>query len=221
MKNLPVTLVVFLTLIHGISAAGPQVFEKSEDGGFVDAEFAAHSIEKRPDGSLFVHAVSHVGVEEVGFQVVVPSKWTEWKPKDFPETLYRGMVTIKSAGKQTEAFVRALARAYRQPVPKFEFSAITLTAISLAGEPWKADFVPVKLKLFCESEKDGEYAEIYLNFDLLHHIVQFHEKDPEYRKAVLRLLSAGVANHATEPAPPNQAGSPSGEQLPSASGGLK
>jgi hypothetical protein len=194
-------ILVALSLFSRASAAQPEVFEKSEDGGFVDAEFRAQNIKTRPDGSLLVSAISHADSDEVGFEVLVPPRWVEWKPKDYPEVMYRSVVVIKSSGKKTEAFVRALAKAYGLQAPKFEFRAIALTAISLAGDPRKVDSMPVKLKLFCESERAGEYAEIYLNFDLSHHIVQLHEKDPEYRRAVLRLLSAKEANQPPEPTP--------------------
>jgi hypothetical protein len=155
-------ILVALSLFSRASAAQPEVFEKSEDGGFVDAEFRAQNIKTRPDGSLLVSAISHADSDEVGFEVLVPPRWVEWKPKDYPEVMYRSVVVIKSSGKKTEAFVRALAKAYGLQAPKFEFRAIALTAISLAGDPRKVDSMPVKLKLFCESERAGEYAEIYL-----------------------------------------------------------
>jgi len=45
------------------------------------------------------------------------------------------------------------------------------------------------MKVFYESRKEEEYAEAFVNIDLQHGVVQFHEKDPDYRKAVIAFLS--------------------------------
>jgi hypothetical protein len=50
------------------------------------------------------------------------------------------------------------------------------------------------LKLFYEPAEDDpkhddHYAEHYLNIDLATKLIQFHEKDPEYRPAVIHALT--------------------------------
>ena len=177
------------------------MFDKSEDGGFVDADFIAQSIETSSDGVVSIAALSHSGSEEVGFLVVIPTQWVPWKPKDLGVVWYRGTVTIKSAGKSTEAFVRALAKAYGKAAPPFALTERQLTAIALGGDPRNAYAGKVELKLFCESERENEYAEIYLNFDLSKRVVELHEKDPEYRVAVLKFFSEKPANLSPKPTP--------------------
>lgn len=188
MNSMLRTLVISLVFISAAHAGDPpQLFAKSED--FADAELLAQKIEKNPDGSLSIIASAQAGTEKVAFQILLPKEWKPWKPEGVPATFYQGDVTIKSLGKETEAFVQALAKAYGQKAEKFEFTQVTLAAISLKGDPKQAAEVPIKLKLFYESEKEDEYAEFFLNLDLPHGVVQFQEKDLEYRKAIIRFLS--------------------------------
>ncbi|OHE79136.1 MAG: hypothetical protein A3G75_04045 [Verrucomicrobia bacterium RIFCSPLOWO2_12_FULL_64_8] len=189
--SLPLLFLWFtLTCVAAAAADLPQLFAKSE-AGFADAELKAQKVEKDASGGLVVTAAAKAGPEDVAFQVVLSVQWSTSKPQGFPGPLHRGTVTIKSAGKPTEAFVRALAKAYGQKFERSAMSEVTLTALSLEGDPRKALTSLVKLKLFYESAKEEEYAEVYLNLDLLHGVVQFHEKDPEYRKAVVGFLSRG------------------------------
>jgi hypothetical protein len=182
---------VFISLaLASLSFAAelPQLFENSE-AGFADAQLAAGKVVVADDGSIAVTAVARVGKEDAGFRVILSPKWELWKPAGFPGSLYRGTVRIEGLGPSTEVFVRALAKAYGQTVDRFEFTKVTLTAISLEGDPRSVRSQPIKLKVFYETQKEAEYAEGFLNFDLPHGVVQFHEKDPEYRKAVIGYLT--------------------------------
>jgi len=48
----------------------------------------------------------------------------------------------------------------------------------------------VKIKVFYESDDMERYAELFTNIDLRHRVLQINEKDEEYRKPVVRALSA-------------------------------
>ena len=115
--------------------------------------------------------------------------WRASTPQGFPGPLFGGKVLIEGVGLRTEAFVRAMEKAYRRSAGSYEATFASLAAISLKGDPNKLQSEPVKLKVFFESAKESEYAEAYLNFDLPRGVVQFHEKDPGYRDAVLRFLT--------------------------------
>jgi hypothetical protein len=66
---------------------------------------------------------------------------------------------------------------------------VALTALSLVGNPGNLDAGPANIKLFHESEKDHEYAELLLNIDARARRVELREKDAEYRKAIVKLLN--------------------------------
>jgi hypothetical protein len=181
----------------GAADLPPELFAKSEPG-FADAELTARSVESSGDGSTIILAAARAGEVDVAFRLVLPPKWDAWKPEGFPGTLYRGTVRLESIGVQTESFVRALAKAYGQPVDGYEFADVTLTAITLEGDPKTVRTLPVKLKAFYESQTEGEYAEFFLNLDLPRRIVQFHEKDQDYRRAIVRFLSKKRANQGVQ-----------------------
>jgi hypothetical protein len=64
-----------------------------------------------------------------------------------------------------------------------------MTAVALEGNPSNAPDEPVRMKVFFEHDDKGRYGEVYLNIDFAAHRVQFHEKDGEYRAAVITGLS--------------------------------
>ena len=72
--------------------------------------------------------------------------------------------------------------------------SIAFAVMSLAGDPRAPEQGPVKMKLFYEPaaddpQHDEHYAEHYLNIDLAAKLIQFHEKDPEYRPAIIHALT--------------------------------
>ena len=59
--------------------------------------------------------------------------------------------------------------------------------VSLGTDPIRITEEPLKMKMFVEPEGDeNEYAEFFLNVDLRGKVVQFHEKDNEYRENLIK-----------------------------------
>jgi hypothetical protein len=73
-------------------------------------------------------------------------------------------------------------------MPSKMAASTNFTAISLEGTPAKLADGPVKLKLFYETDKDEDLAELFLNIDVPKSRVELREKDPEYRAAIVRAL---------------------------------
>jgi hypothetical protein len=67
--------------------------------------------------------------------------------------------------------------------PETEF-----TGISLEGDPRDLTKGMVKIKLFFESEKQDEYAELFTNIDLRANRLEIREKDEEYRLPIIKAL---------------------------------
>jgi hypothetical protein len=105
--------------------------------------------------------------------------------------VYSGRVTIGSLGEQSDRFLTALDQLYgtKQHVRKMG-AQTEFTAMSLGGDPTHLRTAPVKLKLFFESDDDRRYAELYLNIDVGAGTVELAEKDPDYRPAIVRALTA-------------------------------
>ena len=172
----------------GAFAALPQLFARSE-AGFSDGELRAQEVRLTADEGVTIVAAALAGREEVAVRFTLVPGWRGSTPQGFPKPLFGGKVVVESVGPRTEGFVRALAKSYRQSVGSYESTFVSLTAISLEGDPNQVRSQPVKLKVFYESPNEAEYAEAYINFDLPRGIVQFHEKDPGYRRAVIGFLT--------------------------------
>ncbi len=65
------------------------------------------------------------------------------------------------------------------------------TGITLAGDPRELSSVPVKIKLFVESEDEDRYTELYTNIDVQGRRLEIKEKDPDYRDPVMRAIGIG------------------------------
>jgi hypothetical protein len=63
-------------------------------------------------------------------------------------------------------------------------------ALSLAGNPAELANGEVKIKLFFESGAEDDYAELFASIDLRGRRLSINEKDPEYRRGVVRALRA-------------------------------
>jgi len=104
---------------------------------------------------------------------------------------YRGIVTYRSTGADSDAFIQVLDELYGTKVgPKAMGRETQFTGISLEGDPRDLAKGPVKIKLFFESDKEDAYAELFTNIELAAHRLEVREKDESYRLPVLRALQA-------------------------------
>jgi hypothetical protein len=172
------------------SPAAPEITAESDDGGFVDLGFAIRSRETLPDGSQVLHAIGLHRGREVGMAVVLGNQWKAGSlGPDVPLVTYRGTVTYRSLGATSDALLQALDELYGTRLqPTIMRQSTTFTGISLGGEPADLMKGPVKIKLFLESDDEARYAELYTNIDVTNGILQIHEKDPEYRSAIIKAL---------------------------------
>ena len=160
------------------------------DTGWHDLTFRIQHVGRLPDGTQLVRAAgSHRGVP-VAFAVLLGSAWKAGSLGPNLPT-YTGTVTVRSLGAPSNQLLRALdeiygTRRHAQTMrPRTEFSVITLE-----GDPRRLSAGPVKLKLFFESDDGTQYAELYLNIDRGQSTLELAEKDPDYRAAIVRALSA-------------------------------
>lgn len=170
----------------------PEITADSEGNEFVDLGFAIRARETLPDGSQALHAYGVHHGREVGITVILGTQWKAGSlGANVPLVTYRGTVTYRSLGTPSDALLQILDQLYGTKLqPAAMRPTTTFTAISLGGEPADLAKGPAKIKLFFESDAEDRYAELYTNIDLANGVLQIHEKDPEYRLALIKALQA-------------------------------
>ena len=166
--------------------APPEITSESEDY-FHDLVFYIREHSRSADGSVSLRVAGlHKGAA-VGFEVVVVSGWKGGGESSIVR--HWGSVAYRSTGAESDAFIRALDDLYETRTGATKMIAErNFTAAALTGNPMNVEHEGVRLKLFRESEVDGEYAEFYTNFDLGLRRLELHEKDPAYRRAVVKAM---------------------------------
>ncbi|APV48832.1 hypothetical protein BWI17_03555 [Betaproteobacteria bacterium GR16-43] len=183
MRSLLLAIAVLLASASAFpDAAKPQMVKPKDAADFVDVDMGI----KSSAGQSFVAWSTYKG-KPVSFQVELGVKW-EAMPGG-PVTMSMGTVTLRSRGAESDAFVQGLAELYGQPSAKLKMAPeVRFTALSLKGTPGDIAGKPLELKLFFEGK--GPRAEAYGNIDIARGRFEFHEKDPEYRSALVAALTA-------------------------------
>ncbi|ULT23240.1 hypothetical protein KUH03_29100 [Sphingobacterium sp. E70] len=91
----------------------------------------------------------------------------------------------------SDNFTRALSTLFKTEASSFKMlDTIGSTAFVLSGQPEYFDEEYIKTKIFFDdtNEKDS-YAEWYVNIDLKNRILELREKDQEYRKNIINVLT--------------------------------
>jgi len=171
--------------------APPEVTSE-EEAGFHDLVFYLQEHKLLPDGSQSIRVSGKHKGRPLGLEVVLGPKWRAGTlGKDIPLVTYRGIVTYRSTGADSDAFVQVLDELYGTKLgPNAMGREIQFTGISLEGDPRDLAKGPVKIKLFFDPGKQDDYAELFTNIELGPHRLEVHEKDEEYRSPVVRALQA-------------------------------
>lgn len=106
-------------------------------------------------------------------------------------TFYWGNANIISVGAESDAFINQVAKLYgvNGAVKKFK-NKIPAQVVGLANDPRKMDSMPIKMKFFLSPDADESlYSEIFINIDLKKKVLEFNEKDPEYRLPLVRSIA--------------------------------
>jgi len=181
---------IFATIFGRSSTALRPVRSVGEEGGFVDLDLPLAKFSW--DDASPARAIARGTFEKrvLSFAVDVHPEWKAQPLEGGGGTFYWGRVMLRSLGSESDAFVALLARLYAQPtVARSMVKELTAEAVGLNSDPRQMKMLPVSMKLFFSSEVQERYAEVYLNIDVAAKLVQFREKDPEYRQNVVQALS--------------------------------
>lgn len=105
-------------------------------------------------------------------------------------------ISLQSIGSRSDYLLQTLYQLYKQTVDTTATFAksIYVTYVNLkefakavAGQEGHYTAAN-EYKLFFEGKGDEEYAELYLNINLVDNWIELREKDEEYRPIVLRFL---------------------------------
>jgi len=172
-------------------AAPPDVTSEAEEG-YHDLVFYVQEHKRLPDGSESIRGLgTHMG-RQLGLEVILSPTWPACSlGKDVPIVAHRGIVSYRSTGADSDAFVQVLDELYgTKLIPKAMGNETRFTGISLEGDPSDLAKGPVKIKLFFESGGQDDYAELFTNIDLAARRLEVREKDESYRSQVIRALRA-------------------------------
>ena len=160
-----------------------------EEGWGADIRLSIISISESDTAKLFT-AISTYEGKRLGLLVSVPKK------KEGDKGFGSG-ITLKSIGVESDNLLIVLSKLYKQKVDttlKFT-SSVSVTYVNLDefakrlgaedGGQYKTEN---QYKLFYEGEKEGDYAEIYLNINRTEHWIELKEKDEEYRPVIIKFL---------------------------------
>jgi hypothetical protein len=107
-------------------------------------------------------------------------------------------LTFKSTGANSDNFIQLLSRLYKEKIDTSQkfINVTTADCIDMGGyidslnEQDSSNYTtPAQYKLFLRDNKEGYYAELYLEINENEHWIEIGEKDTENRPSVIALLS--------------------------------
>ncbi len=152
----------------------------ASDTAWHDLTFDIQQTGKLSDGAYLLRAAGTYRTVPVALAIVLSPTWKEGRlGSDVPLVTYTGTVKIRSLGEQSDHLLTAIDQVYGTALHPHSMSR--QTEFTIDG--------PVKIKLFFESNDESRYAELYLNIDVGATRLELAEKDPDYRRAIVRALS--------------------------------
>ena len=174
------------------SSAGeypPASFGKED--GFIDISLSISKHETLPNGARRFVLKNRLNEQNVSFVLEISPQWQVKPTENSDITFYWGNANIISVGAESDAFINQVAKLYgvNGAVKKFK-NKIPAQVVGLANDPRKMDSMPIKMKFFLSPDADESlYSEIFINIDLKKKVLEFNEKDPEYRLPLVRSIA--------------------------------
>jgi hypothetical protein len=172
----------------------PLKFEEviiDQEEGFFDIDFYIASCDLNNDGTISVSVRNEMKGKPVEFTLCFENKWNKKEIENSDNFFYWGKGKFINTGEYTDNFLKTLASCYCVPVKTPDNNkAIEAVIVGLANDPASMTSQAVDMKFFfnSDSEKQELYSEVYINVNIPERILQFHEKDPEYREPLIRSL---------------------------------
>jgi hypothetical protein len=198
-------LLLLLAFLSAIAVADPRmktdaqgnpVLDQFSEEGFVDCVFRIADLVETPSTYEFRMLASHNG-QLVGLRVAVVKGIKAGFDADVKldkAHVYRNGVVFHRSGPESDRLMASLSALYGKPKPAARMvDEASFTAIALHQGDLDIATDPVKIKLFGRDgpadDPEEDYYESFFNLDLKNRLVYWNEKDPDYRKPLLKGLS--------------------------------
>lgn len=166
-----------------------------EEFGFVNVTFELQEAKTitADDGStvyVFYFGGSHGG-KTVYAALGLSSEWDDNK-SPAPIPIFGSDFGLYALNDESQNLIAVLRAAYGlDPAPGARMKeSLNGQVISIGEKPTALASKRTELKAFFAPPLHEQYGEIYINIDPVKKRVEFNEKDPEYRKAVISALTA-------------------------------
>ncbi len=182
------SMIAFFKNLFGKKTIPDQSFEEK---GFVDLDFPITEITFEPTGATRCKVRGNVAGVDVGLAVVLHSEWNPQPLVEHGATFYWGTGNFQRTGPESDRFVSLLRHIYSLPAPDGPAAMldnISVQVVGLNSDPSKAKDIGARMKMFFhyESEDGQRYAEVFTNINIEKGVLEFHEKDNEYRLPLVR-----------------------------------
>lgn len=174
---------------------GNPILDQYSEEGFVDCVLRIVARSESANSYRLRLRATYSG-EVVGMDVEVAKNIQSGFDADMnlkKEHVYRQGVVFIRTGPESDRLINALATLYGEENTKRQMRfEETFTAIALLQGPLAMEQQPVKIKIFgrdSEPFDEQAYYESFFNLDLKEGFVFWNEKDPDYRKPLIKGLT--------------------------------
>ena len=164
-----------------------------EAEGWQDLIFKITEKQLQPDGYWNVTCKATHGNKIVGFRLfILEGLEAGIVNNEIDNTKFvREAVIIEGIGSESNQLVAVMSALYGKPTAnRFTDEPLSYTIFPLNQQKASLNNGYFKFKLFFDdTEERGLYSEMYLNTNFPNGTVEFNEKDPEYRKNIIKHFS--------------------------------
>lgn len=161
----------------------------SETDGFVDIDLPLTKVEVA--GIYSLQCLGQIESQLVGFGVTLDAEWTKQQLEGSDATVLWGFATVLSLGSPSNELVSLLATRYghNSLADRHMLQQVRAQVVCLGGDPRSQPKESLQMKFFFNVDDEKRYAEVFVNVDLDSAVIEFHEKDNDYRLTLLRSLT--------------------------------
>jgi hypothetical protein len=171
----------------------PLNFEEAvveQENGFLDIDLYIVSVDFNEDGSVVVSVRNDIEKQPVEFSIFFGNKWDKKEIDGSDEFFYWGKGKFINTGKYSENFLKLLSVYYGVTGTSYNNKEVDTLIVGLVNDPTLMATQKTDMKFIFNSDSENAelYSEVYINVNLSERILEFHEKDPEYRGPLIRSL---------------------------------
>lgn len=166
-----------LSTLAGFARSDGEIYDpkgESADAGFVDVDLHIDAMDCDSWNECTVSAAGVFQGRPVAIDATIRARDGQ------------GLITYRSVGADSDALAQALATLYKLPRNDGAFARVATADIVFLD----ANARQMSGKVFFAARgPKSDYAELYTNIDKQRRVLEIHEKDPEYRRNVLKAFS--------------------------------